>query len=117
MRSYDDKIVRNLKHTTKLEKKNFEAIINNNKYDVVVFTVDTDYDHITEKISKYINKVCEKFKSFGIKTVLFTNYDINENGFLKYEGVNYKPGDILFFPATNKKVIKFNEKLTVREFF
>jgi hypothetical protein len=86
-KSYDDKIVKNLKLTTKIEKKNFEKVINNRKYDVVVFTVDTDYDTKSEALSKYINKICERFKALGIKSVLFSVYDVNENGLFNYEGV------------------------------
>lgn len=113
VKSYDDKIVRNLKLVTKIEKKNFEKIANNKKYDVVVFVIDSDYDKVSENLSKYINKVSERFKSLGIKSVLLTYYDINENGLFVDRGVNYNAGDILIFPANSKNLIKFNEKLSV----
>ena len=85
--SFDDKIMRNLKHATKVERKNFEKIVNNKKYDVVVFVVDTDYDSISENVSKYVNKITERFKSLGIKSVLFATFDLNENGLFSYQGV------------------------------
>lgn len=84
--SYDDKIVKNLKLATKIERKNFEKITSSKKYDVVMFVIDTDYDKESENISKYINKISERFKSLGIKSVLFSYYDVNENGPL-YHGV------------------------------
>jgi hypothetical protein len=85
--SYDHKIVRNLKLATKIEKKNFEKILYNKKYDVIMFVIDTDYDKESEKISLYINKLCERFKNLGVKSVLFTFYDINENGPLYHNTV------------------------------
>ena len=114
IKSYDDKIVKSLKLATKIERKNFDKIVNNKKYDVVVFVVDTDYDKTSQNLSKYISKICERFKSLGIKSVLFTTYDINENGLFIHQNVNYIPGDILFFPATSKKLEKFKENVTVR---
>jgi hypothetical protein len=116
VKSYDDKIVRNLKLSTKIEKKNFDKIISNKKYDVVVFVVDTDYDRPSEILSKYINKICERFKSLGIKSVLFSHYDLNENGLFIHENINYVPGDILLFPAQNKKLNTYHEKITVNTF-
>jgi hypothetical protein len=113
-KSYDDKIVRNLKFATKIEKKNFDKIISNKKYDVVVFVVDSDYDRTSELISKYINKICERFKSLGIKSVLFTYYDLNENGLFIQDNINYIAGDILLFPAQSKKLLSFHEKVTVK---
>jgi hypothetical protein len=113
-RSYDDKIVRNLKLATKIEKKNLDKIINNKKYDVITFVVDSDYDRTSLNMSKYVNKICERFKSLGIKSVLFTVYDTNENGLFVLQGKNYTPGDILMFPAANKNLITFEEKLTVK---
>jgi len=88
MTSYDEKIVKNLKLASKIERKNFEKIIASKKYDVVMFVIDTDFDKDSENISKYINKVCERFKSLGIKSVLFTYYDMNENGPLFHGTVN-----------------------------
>lgn len=114
IKSYDDKIVRYLKFATKIEKKNFNKIISNKKYDVIVFVVDTDYDKTSETHSKYLNKICERFKSLGIKSVLFSFYDLNENGLFIHENVNYVAGDVLFFPAQTKKLTTFNEKLTVQ---
>lgn len=87
MKSYDDKIVRLLKFSTKLEKSKFKPIINNKKYDVIVFIVDTDYDYFSEKVAKYYNRVIERFKALGINSLLFTSYDINEHGPLTGEGV------------------------------
>ena len=116
-RSYDDKIVRNLKLTTKIEKKNFNKIIANKKYDVVVFVVDTDYDKASEIMSKYINKICDRFKSLGIKSVLFSFYDLNENGLFIHENVNYIAGDIMFFPAHSKELHTYKEKVTVLRSF
>ena len=112
-KSYDDKIVRNIKLATKIEKKNFDKIVNNKKYDVILFVVDSDYDRTSEIVSKYINKICERFKSLGIKSVLFTTYDTNENGLFIHQGVNYTPGEILVFPATSKKLDTYKEKTTV----
>jgi hypothetical protein len=109
----DDKIVKNLKLATKIEKKNIDKIINNSKYDVVMFTVDTDYDTSSEHLAKYINKICQRFKSLGVKSVLFTYYDLNEQGLLNYEGSDYKKGDINLFPANTKTALRFKEKLTV----
>ena len=86
--SFDEKIVKNLKLATKIERKNFEKIIANKKYDVVMFVIDTDYDKESENISKYINKVCERFKNLGIKSVLLAYYDVNENGPLFHGTVN-----------------------------
>lgn len=87
VKSFDDKIMKNLKSATKIEKKNFEKIIRNKKFDVVMFIIDTDYDKESENISKYIQKVTERFKSLGIKSVLFAYYDVNENGPLFYNAV------------------------------
>ncbi len=78
-----------------------------------MFTVDTDYDTTSENLSKYINKICQRFKSLGIKSVLFTYYDINEQGLLNYEGADYHKGDITIFPANSKTPLRFKEKLTV----
>ena len=114
MKSYDDKIVRNLKLATKIEAKNFIKVANNRKYDVVVFTVDTDYDKTSEILSKYIKKICERFRTLGIKTVLFSIFDVNENGLFNHEGSHYKPGDILMFPSNSKKLLKYNENITVK---
>jgi hypothetical protein len=87
--SFDHKIVKNLKLATKIEKKNYEKILYNKKYDVIMFVIDTDYDKESEKISLYINKVCERFKNLGIKSVLFTYYDVNENGPLYHKTVRF----------------------------
>lgn len=87
LKSYDHKIVRNLKAATKIEKRSIDKIINNKKYDITMFIVDTDYDEVSLQLSKYINKVTERFKTLGIKSVLLSYYDINENGQFNYEGV------------------------------
>jgi hypothetical protein len=81
-----------------------------------VFVVDTDYDKKSETLSKYVLKICERFKSLGIKSVLFTIYDLNESGVFIHEGVTHQPGDILLFPANSKSKIFFREKLTVLSF-
>jgi hypothetical protein len=88
LKSYDDKIVRLLKLTTKIDKTSFKPIVNNRKYDVLVLIVDTDYDYYSEKVARYLNRVTERFKTLGIKSVLFSSYDINENGQLQNERVN-----------------------------
>lgn len=88
LKSYDDKIVRLLKLTTKIDKSSFKPIVNNKKYDVVVLIVDTDYDYYSEKVAKFFNRVTERFKTLGIKSVLFSSYDTNENGPLLNERVN-----------------------------
>lgn len=54
-----------------------------------MFVIDTDYDKESEKIAKYINRLCERFKTLGIKSVLFAYYDINENGPLYHKTVRY----------------------------
>ena len=54
-----------------------------------MFVVDTDYDKDSEKIAVYINRLCERFKTLGVKSVLFTYYDINENGPLYHNTVKY----------------------------
>lgn len=77
--------------------------------------VDTDYDKTSENLSKYINKISERFKSLGIKSVLLSYYDINENGLFIHQGVNYVSGDILIFPANSKQMEKFKENVTVRK--
>lgn len=87
MKSYDHKIVKNLKLTTKIERSKVESVLKNKKYDIVLFVLDTDYDETSLKLSKYIHKISERFKTLGIKSVLFTYYDLNENGSYTYEGV------------------------------
>ena len=121
MKSYDDKIVKLLKFTTKLDKSNYKAIINNKKYDVVLLFVDTDYDFYSEKIAKYYNRVTERFKTLGIKSVLFASYDLNENGPLTGERVNLKnnfqiisdKGKIYIFGAHNKRTVEYKDNFTV----
>lgn len=88
MKSYDDKIMRLLKLATKVEQKNLDKIVKNRKFDVVLFLVDTDYDKNTERLAKYINKLSERLKTLGTKSVLICYFDINENGYFKYEGVS-----------------------------
>ena len=82
--------MRNLRLTTKVSKKELNEVINNKKYDVVLFIVDTDYDTYSENISKYYHRTIERFKSLGMRNVLFASYDINENGVLIGERVFYK---------------------------
>ncbi len=120
LKSYDDKIVRLLKLTTKIDKTSFKPIVNNRKYDVIVLIVDTDYDYYSEKVARYYNRVSERFKTLGIKSVLFSSYDINENGQLLNERVNIliiqitpEKGQIYLFPAHSKKPIEFKDSLTV----
>ena len=79
--------MRNLKLSTKVNKKDLREVINNKKYDVVLFIVDSDYDTYSENISKYYHRTIERFKSLGIRNVLFASYDINENGILVGENV------------------------------
>jgi hypothetical protein len=79
--------MRLLKLSTKIDKNSFKPIVNNKKYDVLVLIVDTDYDYYSEKVARYFNRVTERFKTLGIKTVLFSSYDINENGPLQNERV------------------------------
>ena len=55
-----------------------------------MFVVDTDYDKESEKIAHYVNRICERFKTLGIKSVLFSYYDVNENGPLYHNTVNKK---------------------------
>jgi hypothetical protein len=105
--------VKNLKLATKIEKKNVEKIINNKKYDVVVFVVNTDYDDVSLNLSKYINKVSERFKSLGVKSVLISYYDINENGLHVHQDHSFTKGDILLYTSGNKTLLKYKENLTV----
>ncbi len=105
--------MRNLKTATKIDKNNYDKIVNNKKYDVVVFFIDTDYDNISLKISKFIYKISDKFKWFGNKSVLITYYDVNESGTLLYQENNYDKGDILIYPSYSKNGLKFSEKITV----
>lgn len=87
MKSFDDKIVKLLKLSTKLDKIKFKPVTNNKKHDVVLLIVDTDYDYYSEKQAKFYNRAIERFKTLGINTVLFCSYDINENGPLTGERV------------------------------
>jgi hypothetical protein len=79
--------VKNLKLATKIEKKDLTKILQNKKFDIVMFIIDTDYNEESFKISKYIDKVAERFKSLGIKSVLISYYDVNENGLYRHEEV------------------------------
>jgi len=114
IKTYDDKIVRNLKLSTKIQKIDYEKVVHNKKYDVVVFVIDTDYDQISYNFSKYISKITERFKALGIKSVLITYYDINENGPLIYQGNTYERGQVLIYPASSKNGLKYAEHLSVR---
>ena len=96
MKSFDDKIVKFVKQTTKLTKSNLDSILMNRKYDVVLLVLDTDYEHKSEHIAKYYEKVVERIKSLGFKSVLMTSYDINENGNLNFNNVNYNYYNITF---------------------
>ncbi len=112
IKSFDDKIIANIKSTTKLFANNYTAALANKKYDFLVFVVDTDYDDKTEILSKYISKVCERLKVLGIKTTLVSTFDINENGInFKYEGIPLTNGKI-FFVAKDKKPKLFTEKIS-----
>jgi hypothetical protein len=102
-----------LKLATKIEKADYEKVVNNKKYDVIVFVLDTDYDHLSLNLSKYINKISERFKSLGLKSLLITYYDINENGPLSYQGNIYDRGDVLIYPASSKNGLKYREHLSV----
>lgn len=112
--------MRLLKLSTKIDKNSFKPIVNNKKYDVLVLIVDTDYDYYSEKVARYFNRVTERFKTLGIKTVLFSSYDINENGPLQNERVKIQinqitpeKGQIFLFPAHSKKPLEFKDNLTV----
>ncbi len=114
VRSYDDKIVKNLKLLTKLEVNNLNPIIRKKNYDVLTFVVDTDYDKSSENISRYMNLIAQRFKLLGIKSVLLTYYDVNENkGNFIHEKKAYNTGDIFLSPANSKQVKMFSDKLTV----
>ncbi len=106
--------MRNLKLATKIQKMDYEKVVNNKKYDVVVFVIDTDYDHISLNLSKYLGKITERFKALGIKSVLITYYDINENGPLIYQGNTYERGQVLIYPASSKNGLKYAEHLSVK---
>lgn len=115
MRSYDHKIVKNLKLATKIENKDLAKVLQSKKFDIVLFVIDTDYNDLSFNISKYILKVSERFKSLGIKSVLISYYDVNENGLYRHEGKSLKTGDVVMFPASSKNMIKFNNNLTVKK--
>ena len=88
-----------------------------------MFVIDTDYDKDSENIAKYVNKICEKFKNLGIKSVLFSYYDINANGPLTLNGVKknfiyffqmkYNKKDVVIFPNKSKKGVFYKDSLTV----
>jgi hypothetical protein len=54
----------------------------------MLIIVDTDYDYYSEKVAKFYNRATERFKTLGIKSVLFASYDINDNGPLQNERVS-----------------------------
>lgn len=114
IKSYDDKIVANLKLTTKLKLNNYSQTLSNKKYDFIVFVVDTDYDERSEINSKYINKIGERMKALGIKTTILTTYDINENGIhSKFEGVPLINGKVFLVRGDNNKPISYEDKISV----
>jgi hypothetical protein len=88
LKSFDDKIVKFIKHTTKLTKQDMDSIIMNRKYDVVLLVLDTDYEHKSEHVAKYYERVVERINSLGFKSALMTSYDINENGLLNFNNVS-----------------------------
>lgn len=102
-----------MKLATKTDKTNFKTIVNNKKYDVALIIVDTDYDYYSEKVAKFFNRANERFKTLGIKSVLFATYDLNENGPLENERITSEKGQIFLFPAHSKKPIEFKDNLTV----
>jgi tryptophan synthase alpha subunit len=81
-----------------------------------MFVIDTDYDKDSEKIAVHINRLCERFKALGVKSLLFAYYDINENGPLYQNGNRYTVKDIVFVPNKTRKEIKFTQNMTVRKF-
>lgn len=114
VKSFDDKIVANLKYTTKLEAATYNMVLNNNKFDFIVFVVDTDYDDRSEILSKYILKLSERMKALGIKTVQVATYDINEQGVnQKFQSVNLNTGAIFFVGAKKNVAIPFNESISI----
>jgi len=52
-------------------------------------------------MAKYVNKLCERFASLGIKTVIFTYYDINENK--AHASLKYSKGNIFLYNSSNDK--------------
>jgi len=88
LKSFDDKIVKYVSKTTKLTKTNFDGIVMNKKFDVVLLVLDTDYEHKSEFAAKYYEKVVERIKTLGFKLILMTSYDINENGLLNFNNVS-----------------------------
>ncbi len=88
MKSFDEKIVKYVAQSTKLTKDNFEPIVMRKNYDVIVLVLDTDYEHRSEHIAKYYEKVMEKMKALGFKGLIMTSYDINENGLLNFKNVS-----------------------------
>lgn len=113
IKSFDDKIVANLKSTTKIQISNYVQTLANKKYDFIVFVIDSDYDEKSEITSKYINKLCERLKALGIKSTLVATFDINENGIQnKFEGIPLINGKIFFVPSKSKKPVLYNEKVS-----
>lgn len=113
VKTFDDKIVANLKYTTKLEAATYNQALQSNKFDFLVFVVDTDYDDKSEVISKYILKLCERFKALGIKTVQIATFDVNEQGINnKFQDQLLSSGSVFFVGAKRNKLIPFKEHLT-----
>ncbi len=53
----------------------------NRKFDVILFVLDSDYEHRSEHVAKYYERVHERIKTLGLtNSLLMTSYDINENG-------------------------------------
>jgi len=114
IKSFDDKIVANLKYTTKLEAQTFNAVLTSKKFDFIVFVVDTDYEDKSEVLSKFILKLSERLKALGIKTTHIATFDVNEQGVNhKFQDVNLNTGNIFFVGAKKNKVIPYKEKISI----
>lgn len=73
------KTLSNIKSAVHLTKSNYESIVNNPNYDVIAFIIDSDYDEQSLILSQYVNRLIEKFISFGIKSVIISVYDYSDN--------------------------------------
>lgn len=113
IRSFDDKIVKNLRLATKLNMENMEKILASKKYDILLFVVDTDYDQKTESLARFINKLGERLKALGIKSLLISVFDVNENGSnARYKNVTFQVGKIIMVTSNSKKVVPFDDKVS-----
>lgn len=114
VKSFDDKIVANLKYTNKLELNTYKQILGSKKADFIVFVVDTDYDDKTQVLSSYILKLSERFKALGIKSVHIATFDVNEQGVNHtYQNVNLTNGTIFLVGSQKNVPIIFKQKLSL----